>query len=121
MRYVGLAKSLVSAGHSVSLAARSFDTNLYSPKLNFVAVHNMYKMFVTMLKSDVMVLHGGGPFILISAILVSFLGKRLYWMAMFPTGLSWTRLPIRQNQVSFYPQSLRLMRLGAYWLFLFLI
>jgi len=77
MRYVGLAKSLVSAGHSVSLAARSFDTNLYSPKLNFVAVHNMYKMFVTMLKSDVMVLHGGGPFILISAILVSFLGKKI--------------------------------------------
>lgn len=77
MRNVGLAKSLVSAGHSVSLAARSFDTNLYSPKLNFVAVHNMYKMFVTMLKSDVVVLHGGGPLILFYLILFNFFGKKV--------------------------------------------
>ena len=77
MRNVGLARSLISQGHQVSLAARSFDASLFSHELNFVAVRNIYQMFITMFKSDVIVLHGGGPLILIGAILVSFFGKKI--------------------------------------------
>lgn len=77
MRNVGLARSLISQGHQVSLAAKSFDASLFYHELNFVSVRNIYQMFITMLKSDVIVLHGGGPLILMAAILVSFLGKKI--------------------------------------------
>lgn len=75
MRNVGLAKSLILQGHKVTLAAKLFDASLFS--LNFVDVRNIYQMFITMFKSDVIVLHGGGPIILIGAILVSFFGKKI--------------------------------------------
>ncbi|WP_200826763.1 glycosyltransferase family protein [Marinobacterium lutimaris] len=77
MRYAALARELVKLNHDVSLCGRSGDSLGVPENVGFVPVANLWLLIKSLLKADVIVLHGGGPIVLLLAMLSGLLGKRV--------------------------------------------
>lgn len=77
MRYAELASELVKLGHEVTLCGRTGDHRSIPYKVNFVPVASKWLLLKSFFRSDYNVLHGGGPLVLLFAILSSLFGKRL--------------------------------------------
>lgn len=77
MRYAALASELVELGHEVSLCGRSGDSRGVPENVEFVRVSNAWTLLKAFLRSDAILLHGGGPLVLLLAILSGLLGKRV--------------------------------------------
>lgn len=75
MRYIALARALNSQGYEVSVAGYDFDTTVHSGFLNFIPINNLWQVFKAFMRSDCVVLHGGGPFLLMLSLLIGFFGK----------------------------------------------
>lgn len=77
MRYIGLGKALNALGHDVLIAGKQMDTNCFPKELRFVSIHNIFSMVRGFVVSDCIVLHGGGPFILLLSLIVALFGKKI--------------------------------------------
>lgn len=78
MRYRSLANALLADGHQVTLVARSFSTaSGVSIDANTVMLNQLVNLILSFARSDVIVLHGGGPVILALSLLLSFFNKRV--------------------------------------------
>lgn len=75
LRYYSLAKSLIESESEVYLCGRSGDEKGVPDKAHFVSVSNYINMLKAFFDSDVIVLHGGGPLIMLLASIAGFLGK----------------------------------------------
>lgn len=77
MRYAALGRELVELGHEVTLCGRSGGSDGIPENVRFVPTGRPWKLLTSFLRSDVHVLHGGGPLVLLLAILSGVLGKRI--------------------------------------------
>lgn len=77
MRYAALTSELVALGHSVILCGRSGHQKCIPKNAEFVPVSKVKKLFLAFLSSDICVLHGGGPLILLFTIIAGLLGKNI--------------------------------------------
>lgn len=77
MRYLGLANALAAQGHQVSIAGKNFDQSVFPKTIKFVSISHFFAMLKSFISADCIVLHGGGPFILLASLLSSFLGKKV--------------------------------------------
>lgn len=77
MRYASLAVELLSLGHQVILCGRTGNKHGIPAGAEFVPVSRGYDLLRAFFSANVVVLHGGGPLILLFAMLVGFWGKRL--------------------------------------------
>ncbi|GAB3394502.1 hypothetical protein GCM10027514_40580 [Azotobacter armeniacus] len=77
IRYLSLARELVCQGHEVVLGGRSADSSRLPPKVRFVAVSDIFRLIGSFAFADVIVLHGGGPVILLLALVAGFWGKKI--------------------------------------------
>lgn len=77
MRYSALARELLKLGHKVTLCGRSGDSKGIPSGVNFVLVSRFFLLSKSFFASDVVVLHGGGPFALLLAIFSGALGKKI--------------------------------------------
>lgn len=84
LRYVQLAKELCSLGHHVVMSGRSADTATLPSEVSFVAIKHPVALTKALLSAQLLVLHGGGPFILLVTLLASLLGKRVILDAYVP-------------------------------------
>lgn len=77
MRYAALANELVLLGHEATLCGRSGDSRYIPDRVKFIPVANAWLLLKTLLRSNVLVLHGGGPLVLLLAIFSGLIGKRV--------------------------------------------
>lgn len=77
MRYAALATELQGLGNEVVLCGRSGDHRGIPENVAFIPVANLWLLLQTFLRSDVILLHGGGPVVLLLAALAGLLGKRV--------------------------------------------
>lgn len=77
MRYAALASELVELGHEAVLCGRSGDSRGIPEKVEFVPVANAWLLLKTFLRSDAILLHGGGPLVLLLAVMSGLFGKRV--------------------------------------------
>lgn len=77
MRYAALTSELMASGHTVILCGRSANQTNIPKNAEFVPVSKVTKLFLAFLRSDICVLHGGGPLILVFAIIAGLLGKNI--------------------------------------------
>lgn len=77
MRYTALAAKLVDKGHEVYICGRAYSDGVIPANVNFVPVASFWGLLKACLRSDVIVIHGGGPVVLSFAILSGFLGRRI--------------------------------------------
>lgn len=77
MRYAALASELVKVGHQAALCGRSSDSRSIPGGVTFVPVANVWLLLKSFMQSDVILLHGGGPLVLVLAILSGLFGKRV--------------------------------------------
>ncbi|GEN29687.1 hypothetical protein HVA01_33330 [Halovibrio variabilis] len=75
MRYAALANELVALGHEAVLCGRTGDNQGIPKRVGFVPVSNVWLLLKAFLRSDVIMLHGGGPLVLLLAILSGLFGK----------------------------------------------
>ncbi|MGL4315967.1 MAG: hypothetical protein ACRCTL_05075 [Pseudomonas sp.] len=76
MRYVAVAKELMAKGHSVTLCGKAGGASVPSGAI-FVSVSRFFALLAAFFRADVIVLHGGGPLVLLLAILAAFLNRRV--------------------------------------------
>lgn len=77
LRYYSLAKSLIEFGEEVYLCGRSGDEKGVPCKATFVPVSKVISLTKAFFDSDIIVLHGGGPLIMLLALFSGFLGKKI--------------------------------------------
>lgn len=77
LRCYSLAKSLIDSGGEVYLCGRTGDDEGVPSKAKFIPVSNFIKLLRAFFDSDVIVLHGGGPLIMLLASIAGFLGKSI--------------------------------------------
>lgn len=77
MRYAALARELIESGHEAVLCGRSGDSHGIPENVEFVPVSRAWILAKAFLQSDVILLHGGGPLVLLLAILAGLSGKRV--------------------------------------------
>lgn len=77
MRYAALAKELNELGHRVALCGRTANKHCIPSNVSFISVANIWKLLKTLVRSDVIILHGGGPVVLLLAIFSGLIGKRV--------------------------------------------
>lgn len=77
MRYAALASELVQMDHRVVICGRSGDGAGIPKGVEFLPVVKFWLLLKVFLRSDVIILHGGGPLVLLLAILSGLLKKRL--------------------------------------------
>lgn len=77
VRYISLAKSLHSLGYTITIAACSFNKEIHPKYINFLHIHNFFKMAVAFIKSDCIILHGGGFVLLSLSVFSGFIGKKI--------------------------------------------
>lgn len=77
MRYAGLAAELLQLGHQVMLCGRSGDANGVPEGAEFIALTHLSRLAKALIRSDVIVLHGGGPLLLSLTMLSGLLGRRI--------------------------------------------
>tara|TARA_R110000851_G_scaffold333320_1_gene512103 strand:+ start:418 stop:1689 length:1272 start_codon:yes stop_codon:yes gene_type:complete len=77
LRYHSLATSLINFGNDVYLCGISGDEKGIPYKANFVSVSKLVKLMKIFFDSDVIIIHGGGPFIMLLASIAGFLGKSI--------------------------------------------
>ncbi len=87
IRYIKIAEQLVVAGNDVTIAGACGQPQ---GKVKFVTVHNKLTLLKAFLSADVIMLHGGGPFILLLALISRAKGKRVlldnyapHWLELF--------------------------------------
>lgn len=113
MRYAYLARELVDMGHHVRLCGRSGGEGV-AVGVEFISVNNFFRLIQAFIRSDFIVLHGGGPFILAVALAVSFFGKRIvldayvpHWVELDALAERGKRLARVSNLLTSYFNSLR--------------
>ncbi|BBP44316.1 hypothetical protein [Thiosulfativibrio zosterae] len=77
MRYIGLGNALSQKGHEIYIAVNRNTQNSPLNRLNFIPLNKPLKLLKTIFESDVIVLHGGGPLILLLSIISVFFGKKV--------------------------------------------
>jgi glycosyltransferase involved in cell wall biosynthesis len=77
LRYYSLASSLLNSGNDVYLCGRAGNEQGVPNKVTFVPVSNFIKLMKSFFDSDIILLHGGGPLIMILALFSGFLGKKI--------------------------------------------
>ncbi|MFB9867343.1 hypothetical protein [Vreelandella sulfidaeris] len=77
LRYYSLAKSLIEYGEEVYLCGRAGDDKGIPNKSHFIPVSNFIALLRAFFASDVIVLHGGGPIVMLLASIAGFLGKSI--------------------------------------------
>lgn len=77
MRYAALASELIKLGHNAIICGHSSDSNSIPEDVTFVPIANLLLLAKTFWRSDVIMLHGGGPLILLLTILSGLFGKRI--------------------------------------------
>lgn len=77
VRYLSLARELASMGHVVELCGRSVNRSTLPPGVGFVAVVNIVRVILAFFRSNLIVLHGGGPVVVFAAFLSALRGTRV--------------------------------------------
>lgn len=77
MRNIGLAKALLASGNKVILAGVEIKSSVLPEGANFVFMSSFISLFKAFFSADVVVLHGGGPLLLLLNLLAGFMGKRI--------------------------------------------
>lgn len=75
MRYVALARQLASLQHDVILCGRSGEGSCIPSNVRFVPVSDMWSLLRAFASSNVIMLHGGGPLLMLLAIGAGLVGK----------------------------------------------
>lgn len=101
MRYLAVAESLSSLGHSVVLVGRSIDLTFANSLISFIRLNQFYALVKGFLSANVIVLHGGGPIVLMLALLCGFLGKVVVLDAYVPHWIELDEQLSQSEQVSF--------------------
>lgn len=82
VRYISTAKELAALGYVVSIAGENVPSS--SGLINYVSVKEKARFAVEVFKSDAIILHGGGPLILLYCAVMSLLGRRVILDAFAP-------------------------------------
>ncbi len=83
MRYASLARELVAMGHRVTLCGRS-GGEAVATGVEFVPAGRFPRLVQSFFRSDTIVLHGGGPLVLLVALFASLFKKKLVLDAYVP-------------------------------------
>ena len=84
LRNINIARVLLSYNHRVTFAAKSAQPGFLPEGCSFVKISHWWALLRTMLTVDVIILHGGGPLLLLLSLFASFAGKRLVLDAYAP-------------------------------------
>lgn len=75
MRYIALAEEIIKLGCSVTIVTEKAIPSLFCRSIQFVLLGKVFDVVKVFFRSDIIVLHGGGPVILLMSSLMAFLGK----------------------------------------------
>lgn len=84
IRYLALAEELLALGNEVCLCGREGDSKCIPFGVEFILSNRSWLLVKAFLTSDVIVLHGGGPFVLFWGIVSGLLGKKIVLDAYAP-------------------------------------
>lgn len=97
VRNLGIARSLLNSGHSVCLAGKSTQPGILPRGCEFIEINHLVNLFKALLAADVIILHGGGPVLLLLVLLAGLRGRHLVLDAYVP---HWIELELENPQGS---------------------
>lgn len=100
LRYVSLAQELTALGHKVVIGGRTAQPESLPPAVEFVAVSDWFTLIKAFFTARMVVLHGGGPVILLLAMLVGFAGKLIVLDSYVPHWIELEALSKKQGRFS---------------------
>jgi len=77
LRYISLGKSLHEGGHTVQLAAKTFEAALHPPYIQFIRLRSFRDTARAFISTDCILLHGGGPVLIFTTLIAGLLGKKI--------------------------------------------
>ena len=98
LRYMQLAQQLIELGHSVVISGRKAEPASLPPALDFIAVSQPLALIKIFFVARLIVLHGGGPWVLLLALLAGLLGKRVILDAYVPHWIELETLSTTQQR-----------------------
>lgn len=84
LRYIQTARELAALGHQVNIGGRSAETKNLATAIKFVPVNQFDYLLKAFLAADLIILHGGGPWVLLLSLLAGLFGKRVILDAYVP-------------------------------------
>jgi len=77
LRYISIGKALHESGHTVQIAAKSFDPAPHPPYITFLNLRSLRDTAKAFMSTDSILLHGGGPVLIFMTLIAGFLGKKI--------------------------------------------
>lgn len=77
LRYISLAKELKGYNNTIKICGRSLEKQVLPNNVIFYKASNVIKLVKCFFGSDVILVHGGGPLIMLLASIAGFLGKSI--------------------------------------------
>lgn len=100
LRYVSLAQELAKSGHKVVLCGRSAEPATLPSAVEFIATSQLFSLAKAFFTARLLVLHGGGPVVLLLALLAGILGKRVVLDAYVPHWIELEALAAELSRVA---------------------